>query len=44
LTDQDAVTLLKDESDAQLMAEKLVKRSILKGSTDNVTVIVIVLN
>ncbi len=43
LTDQDAVNLIKDDSDAQVMAEKLVKKSLSKGSTDNITAIVLIL-
>jgi len=42
ITDQDAVNLLKNEDTAQKMAEKLLKKALSKGSTDNISLIVII--
>jgi serine/threonine protein phosphatase PrpC len=42
LTDQDAVDLIKDETNAQVMCEKLMKTALSKGSTDNIYVMVLI--
>lgn len=42
MTDQDAVTLIQDESSAQKMAEKLLQKALEKGTTDNLSVMVII--
>jgi len=42
LTDQDAVDLIKDETSAQAMCEKLLKTALSKGSTDNISVMVLI--
>lgn len=42
IDDQAAVDLCKVEKDAQSMADKLLKTSMQKGSTDNISVLVIV--
>jgi len=42
LSDQEAVDLVKTDTDAQAMADKIVKTALEKGSTDNVTCIVLV--
>jgi len=44
LSDQDVVDLIKDDKgSAQEMSEKLLKTSLQKGSTDNISVMVIIL-
>lgn len=44
LSDQEAVDLIKDDqTSAQEMAEKLLKTSLQKGSTDNISVMVVLL-
>jgi serine/threonine protein phosphatase PrpC len=44
LSDQDSVDLIKDDqTSAQEMSEKLLKTSLQKGSTDNISVMVILL-
>ena len=43
LSDQEAVDLVKDETSPQLMANKLLKTAIDKGSVDNITIVVVLL-
>jgi len=42
-TDQEALDLISDESSAQKMSEKLLLHALKKGSTDNISVMVILL-
>ncbi len=42
-SDQEAVDLIQGEADAQAMSKKLLVESIKKGSTDNISVLVLVL-
>jgi protein phosphatase PTC1 len=42
LSDQEAVDLVKDLKDAQKMSELLLKKALEKGSTDNVSVLVLI--
>jgi len=43
MTDQDAVNLIQEESTAQKMADKLLQKALEKGTTDNLSVMVLIL-
>lgn len=43
ISDQEAVDLIKNDSNAQIMSEKLMKMALQRGSTDNITVLVVLL-
>lgn len=42
-TDQEALDLILPETDAKVMAEKLLQYALKKGSTDNISIMVVVL-
>lgn len=43
VSDQDAIDLILPENDAQVMSEKLLQHALRNGSTDNVSVMVVIL-
>jgi len=43
MTDQEAVDMLKNETDPTKMSEMLLLASLTRGSTDNITVMVVFL-
>jgi protein phosphatase PTC1 len=42
-TEQEAIDLIHKEPDAQVMSKKLLVEAIKKGSTDNISVLVLIL-